>query len=56
MISMDVTDYSGQAWFQGFNDVGQVVFGISADDLVDIRVGVVHTDTTASTHITTGTG
>ncbi|KAJ8483106.1 hypothetical protein ONZ51_g4913 [Trametes cubensis] len=37
MISMAVADYSGQAWFQGFNEVGRVVFGISADDLVEIR-------------------
>ncbi|KAI0780628.1 replication factor-a protein [Trametes elegans] len=37
MVSMAVADYSGQAWFQGFNDVGKVVFGMSADELVEIR-------------------
>ena len=40
MISMAVTDYSGQAWFQGFNDIGQTIFGMTADELVDIRVSV----------------
>ncbi|KAI8989731.1 replication factor-a protein [Trametes punicea] len=37
MISMAVADYSGQAWFSGFNDVGKLVFGMSADDLVEIK-------------------
>ena len=37
-VGMAVTDYSGQAWFQGFNDVGQVIFGMSADDLISIKV------------------
>ena len=37
---MAVTDYSGQAWFQGFNDIGQTIFGMTADELVDIRVSV----------------
>ena len=38
MVSMAVSDYSGQAWFQGFNDVGQTVFGMTADELVEIKV------------------
>ncbi|KAI0723933.1 replication factor-a protein [Cerioporus squamosus] len=37
MVSMAVSDYSGQAWLSGFNDVGQTIFGMSADELVDIR-------------------
>ncbi len=37
-VAMAVSDYSGQAWFQGFNDVGQLMFGMSADELVDIKV------------------
>ena len=40
IVPMAVSDYSGQAWFQGFNDVGRVVFGMSADELVEIRVSV----------------
>ena len=35
---MAVSDYSGQAWLSGFNEVGQTIFGMSADELVDIRV------------------
>ncbi len=35
---MAVSDYSGQAWFSGFNDVGETIFGMPADELVDIRV------------------
>lgn len=35
---MAVADYSGQAWFQGFNDVGLIVFGMPANDLVAIKV------------------
>ncbi|KAL7283639.1 hypothetical protein ACG7TL_003075 [Trametes sanguinea] len=37
MISMAVADYSGQAWFSGFNDVGKAIFDISADELMDIK-------------------
>lgn len=38
MISMAVADYSGQAWLSGFNDVGLVVFGMTANELHDIKV------------------
>ncbi|CDO73580.1 hypothetical protein BN946_scf185014.g50 [Trametes cinnabarina] len=37
MISMAVADYSGQAWFSGFNDVGRTIFGMPADELIEIR-------------------
>ncbi|TBU42066.1 replication factor-a protein [Dichomitus squalens] len=37
MVAMAVSDYSGQAWFQGFNDIGQTVFGMTADELVEIK-------------------
>ncbi|KAI0822834.1 replication factor-a protein [Trametes gibbosa] len=37
VVPMAVADYSGQAWFQGFNDVGKIIFGMSADDLVAIK-------------------
>lgn len=34
-----MADWSGQAWLQGFNDAGLVVFGMSANELVEIKVG-----------------
>ena len=37
-MSMAVADHSGQAWLQGFNDVGQVVFNMTADELMEIKV------------------
>lgn len=38
IMSLAVADWSGQAWLQGFNDVGLAVFGMSANDLVEIKV------------------
>ena len=40
IMSMAVADHTGQAWLQGFNDVGQTVFGMSADELMDLKVSV----------------
>jgi len=37
IMSMAVADYSGQAWLQGFNDVGEAMFGMSANDLMAIK-------------------
>ncbi|KAG5636412.1 hypothetical protein H0H81_008152 [Sphagnurus paluster] len=37
IMSLAVADWSGQAWLQGFNDVGVAVFGMPANDLVEIR-------------------
>ncbi|KAF8892441.1 hypothetical protein BD779DRAFT_1642450 [Infundibulicybe gibba] len=37
IISMAVADWSGQAWLQGFNDTGVVVFGMTANELMEIR-------------------
>ncbi|KAF9527021.1 hypothetical protein CPB83DRAFT_857001 [Crepidotus variabilis] len=37
IMSMAVADYSGQAWLQGFNDVGEAIFGKPANDLVTIK-------------------
>jgi len=37
IISMAVSDHTGQAWLQGFHDVGLAVFNMSADDLMDIK-------------------
>jgi replication factor A1 len=39
IISMAVADWSGQAWLQGFNDAGIAVFGHTADELAEIKVG-----------------
>lgn len=33
MMSMSVADHTGQAWLQGFNDVGLVVFGKTANEM-----------------------
>jgi hypothetical protein len=38
IMSMVVSDYSGQMWFQGFNDVGETVFGMKADELMELKV------------------
>ncbi|OBZ69131.1 Replication factor A protein 1 [Grifola frondosa] len=37
IIAMATADYSGQAWLQGFNDVGQAIFGMPADELMEIK-------------------
>ncbi|THH19467.1 hypothetical protein EW146_g1696 [Bondarzewia mesenterica] len=37
IMSMAVADYTGQAWLQGFNDVGLAVFGMPANDLHEIK-------------------
>ena len=37
---MAVADHTGQSWLQGFNDVGQVVFGMTADQLEEIKVSL----------------
>ncbi|GLB34780.1 putative as part of the replication protein A (RPA RP-A), a single-stranded DNA-binding heterotrimeric complex, may play an essential role in DNA replication, recombination and repair [Lyophyllum shimeji] len=37
IMSLAVADWSGQAWLQGFNDVGVAVFGMPANDLVEIK-------------------
>ena len=37
-ISLAVADWSGQAWLQGFNDVGIAVFGMPANELVEMKV------------------
>lgn len=38
IISMAVADWSMQAWFQGFNDVGEEIFGQTADQLMEAKV------------------
>lgn len=37
IMSLAVADWSGQAWLQGFNDVGNAVFGMPANELVQIK-------------------
>jgi replication factor A1 len=38
IMSMAVADWSGQAWLQGFNEAGLVVFEKTADEVHDIKV------------------
>lgn len=40
ILSMAVADCSGQAWLQGFNDAGTMVFGVTADELMELKVRV----------------
>ncbi|KAF9482805.1 replication factor-a protein [Pholiota conissans] len=37
IMSLAVADYSGQAWLQGFNDVGTTIFGMTANQLLEIK-------------------
>ncbi|KZT69815.1 replication factor-a protein [Daedalea quercina L-15889] len=37
VFPMACADYSGQAWLQGFNDVGEVLFGMTANEAIEIR-------------------
>ncbi|KAJ7112422.1 hypothetical protein C8R43DRAFT_1099590 [Mycena crocata] len=37
IVSMACSDHSDQAWLQGFNDVGEAIFGRKADDLFEIK-------------------
>lgn len=38
---MAVADWSGQAWLQGFNEAAVIVFGMSGNELYDLKVGVI---------------
>lgn len=38
-MSMAVAKWSGQLWLQGFNDACIAVFGESADEVMEIKVG-----------------
>ncbi|KAJ3752916.1 hypothetical protein EV360DRAFT_88276 [Lentinula raphanica] len=37
IMSFAVSDHTGQSWFQGFNDVGDTLFGKSANEITDIK-------------------
>ncbi|KAJ6525476.1 hypothetical protein DFH09DRAFT_1188504 [Mycena vulgaris] len=37
IMSMACADWSDQAWLQGFNDVGEAVFGRKADELYEMK-------------------
>ncbi|KAF8558347.1 replication factor-A protein 1 [Imleria badia] len=37
IMSMAVADWSGQAWFQGFNETGVAVFEKTADEVMEIK-------------------
>ena len=47
--SMAVSDHTGQAWLQGFNDVGLAVFDMSADELMEIKARPVERSTASMT-------
>ncbi|KXN82854.1 Replication factor A protein 1 [Leucoagaricus sp. SymC.cos] len=38
IVSMAVADWSGQAWLQAFNDPGFVIFGMSANQLQELKL------------------
>ncbi|KAJ3997283.1 hypothetical protein F5050DRAFT_1569709 [Lentinula boryana] len=37
IMSFAVSDHTGQLWFQGFNDVGDAVFGKTANEVIEIK-------------------
>ncbi|KAJ7608110.1 replication factor-A C terminal domain-containing protein [Mycena polygramma] len=37
IVSMACADWSDQAWLQGFNDVGETIFGMTADEMVALK-------------------
>ncbi|KAJ8088096.1 60S acidic ribosomal protein P1 [Marasmius tenuissimus] len=39
IMSLAVADHSSQDWFQGFNDVGEAVFGMTGNDVVALKEG-----------------
>ena len=39
---MAVADHTQQAWFQGFNDVGEIIFHCPANKLMEIKVCIVN--------------
>jgi len=38
IMSLAVADHSSQDWFQGFNDVGEAIFGMNGNDVVALKV------------------
>lgn len=40
LLGMQVSDHTTQAWLQAFNDVGTEIIGMSADKLMEIKVGI----------------
>lgn len=38
IFSANVADYSGQIWINGFDEIGQLLIGMTADELDAIRV------------------
>ena len=38
MLQLAVADLHGQAWFQGFNDAGQIIFNRSANEIMQMKV------------------
>jgi hypothetical protein len=40
MLAFAVSDFSGQLWFQSFNDSAEVIMGLPADELHERRVRI----------------
>lgn len=45
IFPMACADYSGQAWLQGFNEVGEVLFGMPANEAIETRVCLLYAST-----------
>jgi replication factor A1 len=39
-MTFAVSDPTGQLWFQGFNEVGEVIFDKKADEVIEIKVSL----------------
>jgi replication factor A1 len=37
VLSVSVTDHTGQCWLSGFNDAGRVIMGLEADQLQQLQ-------------------
>ncbi|KAH8830283.1 hypothetical protein DL96DRAFT_1592292 [Flagelloscypha sp. PMI_526] len=56
VCAMAVADHSGQIWYQGFNDVGEMVLGITANELYGLKDVVTGDETAWKAAIAQGVG
>lgn len=40
LLSISCADHTGQIWLQGFNEVGELMLGVTAKELHDIYVRI----------------
>ena len=40
IVTMAVADWTGQAWYNGFNDAGEAVFQMDANVLMEKKVTI----------------